>query len=144
PITPPAGQEPAADPLVVLEEAPTTAPGSANGFGDALPLLGTDGHVRPMGDLEAETIRFAIDRYRGRMTEVARRPRTGRWTRYRHLQDLGFEAVPENAEMRERMMHPEGAPEEHLRVPREFDPFCLYSLAPSLSHTHGNYSFRAC
>jgi DNA-binding NtrC family response regulator len=110
PAAPPPGQVPA-DPLVVLDEAPATAPGSANGFGEALPLLGADGQVRPMEDLEAETIRFAIDRYRGRMTEVARRLRIGRSTLYRKLKELGFETGPENPETRERLKHPEVASE---------------------------------
>ena len=67
----------------------------------SLPLLGTDGHVRPLEALEAETIRFAIDRYRGRMTEVARRLRIGRSTLYRKLKELGFDTGPESLELRE-------------------------------------------
>ncbi|MEX0591344.1 MAG: helix-turn-helix domain-containing protein, partial [Xanthobacteraceae bacterium] len=61
-------------------------------------LIGPDGHVRPMEALEAETIRFAIDRYRGRMSEVARRLRIGRSTLYRKLKDLGLDAEEEAAE----------------------------------------------
>jgi DNA-binding NtrC family response regulator len=64
-----------------------------------LPLIGGDGHVRPLEALEAETIRFAIDRYRGRMTEVARRLRIGRSTLYRKLKELGFDTGPESPEM---------------------------------------------
>jgi DNA-binding NtrC family response regulator len=45
-----------------------------------------------METVEAETIRFAIDRYRGRMTEVARRLHIGRSTLYRKLKDLGLDA----------------------------------------------------
>src|SRR5690606_13997891 len=63
--------EPAGEALVLLEEAPATAPAGHGPSGDALHLLDPDGHVRPMEALEAEAIRFAIDRYRGRMTEVA-------------------------------------------------------------------------
>ena len=90
-----------ADALYVVDESPTTAPGTANGYGDTLPLLGADGHVRPLEALEAETIRFAIDRYRGRMTEVARRLRIGRSTLYRKLKELGFDTGPESPELRE-------------------------------------------
>jgi len=89
----PVPREAATEPLVVLDESPATSPGSVNGVsGDALPLLGTDGHVRPMETVETEAIRFAIDRYRGRMTEVARRLGIGRSTLYRKLKDLGLDA----------------------------------------------------
>jgi DNA-binding NtrC family response regulator len=100
PIAPP--RESSADALVVIDESPATAPGTANGFGDNLPLIGGDGHVRPLESLEAETIRFAIDRYRGRMTEVARRLKIGRSTLYRKLKELGFETGPESPEMGEQ------------------------------------------
>lgn len=84
--------EPRSEPLVVIEDSPATAPGAINGGpADLLPLLGTDGHVRPMETVEADAIRFAIERYRGRMTEVARRLKIGRSTLYRKLKDLGFD-----------------------------------------------------
>jgi DNA-binding NtrC family response regulator len=89
--------QPAAESLVVIDESPATAP-AHHPAGDALPLVGADGHVRPMEALEAEAIRFAIDRYRGRMTEVARRLRIGRSTLYRKLKELGFDTGSEPAE----------------------------------------------
>jgi DNA-binding NtrC family response regulator len=55
-----------------------------------LPLLDADGHVRPLVDVEAELIRFAITRYRGQMSEVARRLKIGRSTLYRKLETLGY------------------------------------------------------
>jgi DNA-binding NtrC family response regulator len=55
----------------------------------SLPLLDADGHVRPLDDIEAEAIRFAIAYYRGQMSEVARRLRIGRSTLYRKLDSLG-------------------------------------------------------
>ena len=42
-------------------------------------------------ELESEIIRMAIGRYRGRMSEVARRLGIGRSTLYRKLKDLGLE-----------------------------------------------------
>jgi DNA-binding NtrC family response regulator len=45
--------------------------------------------VRPLADIEAEVIRFAIAHYRGQMSEVARRLQIGRSTLYRKLDDLG-------------------------------------------------------
>ena len=57
----------------------------------ALPLLNLDGDVRPLDDIERETIRFAIAHYRGQMSEVARRLRIGRSTLYRKLESLGLD-----------------------------------------------------
>jgi len=55
-----------------------------------LPLLDADGQVRPLEDVEAELIRFAITHYRGQMSEVARRLKIGRSTLYRKLESLGY------------------------------------------------------
>jgi DNA-binding NtrC family response regulator len=52
-----------------------------------LAMLGDDGEVRPLEDMEAETIRFAISHYRGQMSEVARRLKIGRSTLYRKLDE---------------------------------------------------------
>jgi DNA-binding NtrC family response regulator len=57
---------------------------------DALALLDAEGQVRPLDELEAEVIRFAVARYRGQMSEVARRLHIGRSTLYRKLDDLGL------------------------------------------------------
>src|SRR5262249_24991998 len=51
----------------------------------ALPLLDAGGQMRPLEDIEAEVIRFAIAHYRGQMSEVARKLRIGRSTLYRKL-----------------------------------------------------------
>jgi DNA-binding NtrC family response regulator len=56
-----------------------------------LPLLDSQGQVRPLDDVEAELIRFAITHYRGQMSEVARRLRIGRSTLYRKLEGLGYD-----------------------------------------------------
>jgi DNA-binding NtrC family response regulator len=49
------------------------------------------GHIRKLEELEREIIRMAIERYHGRMSEVARRLGIGRSTLYRKLKDLGLE-----------------------------------------------------
>ena len=59
-----------------------------------LALLDSHGDVRPLEELEFETIRFAIAHYRGQMSEVARRLRIGRSTLYRKLEHLGIEEHP--------------------------------------------------
>jgi DNA-binding NtrC family response regulator len=56
----------------------------------SLTLLDPAGEVRPLDDLEAEAIRFALTHYRGQMSEVARRLRIGRSTLYRKLDALGI------------------------------------------------------
>ena len=58
-----------------------------------LTVVDPSGHVRPLEDIEAEVIRFALNRYRGRMSEVARRLRIGRSTLYRKIGDLDLEDV---------------------------------------------------
>ena len=57
---------------------------------DALGLLDAHGDVRPLEEIEAEVIRFAIAHYRGQMSEVARRLQIGRSTLYRKLENLGL------------------------------------------------------
>ncbi len=60
--------------------APLSGPGS-------LAMLTSNGEIRPLEDMEAEIIRFAISHYRGQMSEVARRLKIGRSTLYRKLDD---------------------------------------------------------
>ncbi|HEY8268598.1 MAG TPA: sigma-54 dependent transcriptional regulator [Xanthobacteraceae bacterium] len=81
-----------AEPILILD-SPATVPGAS----EALAFLGPDGHVRPLEEIEAEAIRTAIARYRGRMTEVARRLKIGRSTLYRKLKDLGLETEADAA-----------------------------------------------
>jgi DNA-binding NtrC family response regulator len=46
--------------------------------------------MRRFESLEEEVIRFAIDHYRGRMSEVARKLGIGRSTLYRKIRDYGI------------------------------------------------------
>lgn len=59
----------------------------------AVTLYSSDGHLRPLDDIEADIIRLAIGHYRGRMTEVARRLGIGRSTLYRKLGELGIDTA---------------------------------------------------
>ena len=61
---------------------------------EALALLDAEGEVRPLEEVEAELIRYAITHYRGQMSEVARRLRIGRSTLYRKLEALGLDGEP--------------------------------------------------
>jgi DNA-binding NtrC family response regulator len=58
----------------------------------ALTLLDPTGDVRPLDQVEGDTIRFALEHYRGQMSKVARKLGIGRSTLYRKLKDLGIEA----------------------------------------------------
>ena len=75
-----------------LELGPSTAPGLSPGIAPgSLTLLDNEGEVRPLEEIEADAIRFAIAHYRGQMSEVARRLRIGRSTLYRKLEFLGVD-----------------------------------------------------
>jgi DNA-binding NtrC family response regulator len=86
----------AAGPLHFVDESPSlkheTEPAEAALDGRSLlPLLDTLGDIRPLPELEADIIRFAIAHYRGRMSEVARKLGIGRSTLYRKLEGLGLD-----------------------------------------------------
>jgi DNA-binding NtrC family response regulator len=70
---------------------PTVRDASPLTAAQSLPLTDPQGDVRPLDDIERDTIRFAISHYRGQMSEVARRLRIGRSTLYRKLEGLGLD-----------------------------------------------------
>ena len=49
------------------------------------------GEIRTLEAMEADMIRLALGRYRGHMTEVAKRLKIGRSTLYRKMQEYGLE-----------------------------------------------------
>jgi DNA-binding NtrC family response regulator len=61
----------------------TLMPGTLN-------LLDPAGEMRPLEQIEADAIRFALTHYRGQMSEVARKLQIGRSTLYRKLDSLGL------------------------------------------------------
>jgi two-component system response regulator GlrR len=69
------------------------APGAQVADGSALGIsIVTDGgHIRKLEDVEADMIRLALHRYRGQMSEVARKLGIGRSTLYRKMKDFGLE-----------------------------------------------------
>jgi DNA-binding NtrC family response regulator len=71
-------------PMVAGGDIPIAPPLPAAGN---LTMLSGDGEVRPLEEMEAEIIRFAISYYRGQMSEVARRLKIGRSTLYRKLDE---------------------------------------------------------
>lgn len=56
-----------------------------------IPAVDEAGEIRSLEAIEADMIRLALGRYRGHMTEVARRLKIGRSTLYRKMQDYGLE-----------------------------------------------------
>ncbi len=71
-------------------EVKTTGSGSSLG----IPAVAADGEIRPLEAIEADMIRLALGRYRGHMTEVAKRLNIGRSTLYRKMQEYGLEPRP--------------------------------------------------
>ena len=88
--------EMASDRVPVIIDTPGLAPAdcAAPSAGPNLPLLDDKRDVRPLEDIEADAIRFAISHYEGQMSEVARKLRIGRSTLYRKLESLGLASEP--------------------------------------------------
>ncbi len=59
-----------------------------------IPAMAADGEIRSLEAIEADMIRLALGRYRGHMTEVAKRLNIGRSTLYRKMQEYGLEPRP--------------------------------------------------
>ncbi len=93
PLAPPAPQAP-----VVATQAGHVATPAMIVPGASVGLLDEAGHVRPMDALETEALKFAIEHYRGQMSQVARRLGIGRSTLYRKLKELGIEQGEAEAE----------------------------------------------
>jgi DNA-binding NtrC family response regulator len=56
-----------------------------------IPAMDDSGEIRSLEAMEADMIRLALGRYRGHMTEVAKRLNIGRSTLYRKMRDYGLE-----------------------------------------------------
>lgn len=59
-----------------------------------IPAIADNGEIRPLDAIEADMIRLALGRYRGHMTEVAKKLGIGRSTLYRKMQEYGLEPRP--------------------------------------------------
>jgi DNA-binding NtrC family response regulator len=70
----------------------TVALGGNGGKGQlGIPAITDSGEMRSLEAMEADMIRLALGRYRGHMTEVARRLGIGRSTLYRKMREFGLE-----------------------------------------------------
>jgi DNA-binding NtrC family response regulator len=84
---PPAPAAPAKIAAATSKSAGTVSDGMALG----IPVVTDGGHIRKLDEVEADMIRLALHRYRGQMSEVARKLGIGRSTLYRKMRDLGLE-----------------------------------------------------
>ena len=82
--------------MVASWPEPDSTVGRRMAAAHSLPLTDPRGDVRPLEDIERDTIRFALSHYRGQMSEVARRLRIGRSTLYRKLEGLGLKELEED------------------------------------------------
>jgi DNA-binding NtrC family response regulator len=76
------------------EALPSAAPVAGvvgDGMALGIPVVTAGGHMRKLEEVEADVIRMALHRYRGQMSEVARKLGIGRSTLYRKMRDLGLE-----------------------------------------------------
>ena len=80
-------------PAATAPVQPVRATGSQVSDGSALgiPIVTEGGHIRKLEDVEADMIKLALHRYRGQMSEVARKLGIGRSTLYRKMRDFGLE-----------------------------------------------------
>ena len=83
------------EPVDEADDHPVPA-AATPGWSGTMPVLDADGHVRALAEVEADLIRFALSRYRGRMSEVARRLGIGRSTLYRKVAELGLDEKPDD------------------------------------------------
>lgn len=63
----------------------------SDGMALGIPVVTDGGHIRKLEEVEADMIRLALNRYRGQMSEVARKLGIGRSTLYRKMRDLGLD-----------------------------------------------------
>jgi len=96
PAPPPVSDTPTFDgPAMIGSEisiAPTASTvhhGADNTVG--IPALNDSGDVRPLQAVEADMIKLAMGRYRGRMTEIAKKLGIGRSTLYRKMKEIGLQ-----------------------------------------------------
>jgi DNA-binding NtrC family response regulator len=84
---------PAAPVAQAVPVAANRSGGSQVSDGSALgiPVVTEGGHIRKLEDVEADMIKLALHRYRGQMSEVARKLGIGRSTLYRKMRDFGLE-----------------------------------------------------
>lgn len=82
-VVPPASQSPAISEML--------SPDQNSDNPHSTQLISDTGELKELEDIEAEVIRFAIEFYNGKLSEVAKRLGIGRSTLYRRLKELGID-----------------------------------------------------
>ncbi len=82
------------DAIIGIDDTPVQSNGAevSDGMALGIPAVTDGGHIRRLDEVEADMIRLALHRYRGQMSEVARKLGIGRSTLYRKMRDLGLES----------------------------------------------------
>jgi DNA-binding NtrC family response regulator len=83
-----------AAPVAAVPAVPANRSGGSqvsDGSALGIPVVTEGGHIRKLEDVEADMIKLALHRYRGQMSEVARKLGIGRSTLYRKMRDFGLE-----------------------------------------------------
>ena len=75
--------------MLAASRGRATCAGSRGTVG--IPAMDEADEIRSLEAVEVDMIRLACGRYRGHMTEVAKRLKIGRSTLYRKMQDHGLE-----------------------------------------------------
>jgi DNA-binding NtrC family response regulator len=91
PQLPPRPQPPVGQAAVLGGFHGFTAAPIGDGMALGIPAVTEGGHIRKLEDIEADMIRLALNRYRGQMSEVARKLGIGRSTLYRKMRDMGLD-----------------------------------------------------
>ncbi|HEY7748810.1 MAG TPA: sigma-54 dependent transcriptional regulator [Aestuariivirgaceae bacterium] len=91
PQLPPRPQPPVGQAAVLGGSHGFTAAPIGDGMALGIPAVTEGGHIRKLEDIEADMIRLALNRYRGQMSEVARKLGIGRSTLYRKMRDMGLD-----------------------------------------------------
>jgi DNA-binding NtrC family response regulator len=73
-----------------ISVAPSAGASVSDGMALGIPVVTGGGHIRKLEEVEADMIRLALQRYRGQMSEVARKLGIGRSTLYRKMKDIGL------------------------------------------------------
>jgi DNA-binding NtrC family response regulator len=82
---------PAAPAPQVPPPAPAATGQVSDGTALGIPVVTAGGHIRTLEEVEGDMIRMALLRYRGQMSEAARKLGIGRSTLYRKMRDLGID-----------------------------------------------------
>ncbi len=101
-VSVPEAPRPAAEPalpkgaeaVIGMESPPVASPGAVtDGVALGIPAVTEGGHIRRLEDVENDMIRLALQRYRGQMSQVARKLGIGRSTLYRKIRAMGLDGA---------------------------------------------------